>query len=216
MLDRAGKVARVIGVNFDITERRHRSAEREVITEIVQGIGRTSNLAELLELTHLTIGKVLYAENCFVALHDPTTDLLHFEFWADKVDAVFPPCPVGTGFSGHVLRTGRPLLLTKEIMAQLLESGEIQKVGTVCASWMGVPLKTPSGTIGIMVVQHYEDENAYDQKNLELLSTVGDQIALAIERQRAEIELKTNEMQLNAAQQISHIGSWEWDDINKN
>ncbi|HMJ26483.1 MAG TPA: PAS domain S-box protein, partial [Pyrinomonadaceae bacterium] len=216
ILDRSGKVARVIGVNFDITERKQRSAEREVISEIVQGIGSTSNLAELLDLTHRSISKVLYAENCFVALHDRTTDLLHFEYWADKVDAVFPPCPVGTGFSGHLLRSGRPLLLTKAIMTELARTGEVQTVGTASASWLGVPLKSPSGTIGILVVQHYDDENAYDQKDLELLSTVGDQIALAIERQRAEIELKTNGMQLNAAQQISHIGSWEWDVIKKN
>jgi PAS domain S-box-containing protein len=216
VLDRAGKVARVIGLNFDVTEPRQRSAEREIISEIVQGLGSTSNLSELLELAHQCISKVLYAENCFVALHDRISDLLHFEFWVDKVDAILPPCPAGTGFSGHVLRTGRPLLLTNEIKAQLYANGEIQTVGTDSSSWLGVPLKSPSGIIGVLVVQHYDEEGVYDQRDLELLSTVGDQIALAIERQRAEIELKTNGMQLNAAQQISHIGSWAWDVVKKN
>jgi two-component system sensor histidine kinase/response regulator len=36
------------------------------------------------------------------------------------------------------------------------------------------------------------------------------------ERKQIELELKTNEMQLTAAQQIAHIGNWEWDVIKKN
>jgi PAS domain S-box-containing protein len=215
VLDQAGEVTRVIGLNIDITEPKQRNAEREVVSEIIQGVGRTSNLAELLELTHKSISKVLYAENCFVALHDPATDLLHFEFWVDKFDAVFAPCPAQTGFSGKVLSSGRPLLLTKETAAELAGKDEIQVVGADFASWLGVPLNSPSGTIGVLVVQHYSDENAYDQKDLELLSTVGDQIALAIERQRVELELKANGLKLNAAQQISHIGSWEWNPLKK-
>ena len=70
----------------DVTEHKRAEAERQVISEIVQGVITTTNLDELLNLAHRSIGKLLYAENCFVALHDPTTDLLHLEFWVDKVD----------------------------------------------------------------------------------------------------------------------------------
>ncbi len=215
ILDREGKVARVIGLNVDITDSKQKAAEREVISEIAQGIGRTANLSELLELTHKSISKVLYAENCFVALLDRATDLMHFEFWVDKFDPVLPPSPSGTGFSGYVLRTGRPLLLTREVAAQLCASGEVQLVGTDSASWLGVPLQSPSGIIGVLVVQHYDQENVYEQKDLELLSAVCSHIAIAIERQRVEVELKTNGLQLNSAQQISHIGSWDWNVVAK-
>ena len=51
---------------------------------------------------------------------------------------------------------------------------------------------------------------------LSFFPSVGDQLGLAIERKRIEIELKTNEMQLTAAQQIAHIGNWEWDVVKKN
>jgi PAS domain S-box-containing protein len=215
VLDHEGQVARVIGLNIDITERKQRTAEREVVSEIIQGTGRTSNLAELLDLTHKSISKVLYAENCFIALHDRATDLLRFEFWVDKIDAISPPLPAQTGFSGKVLRSGLPLLLTKDTGIEMAGNDDIQVVGTDSASWLGVPLNSPSGTIGVLVVQHYSDENAYDQRDLELLSTVGDQIALAIERQRVELQLKANGLELNAAQQISHIGSWEWSALKK-
>src|SRR2546423_518995 len=177
-------------LTIKILERKRAEAERLVISEIVQGIITTTNLDELLRLTHRCIGGLLYAENFFVALHDPATDLMHFEFWVDKFDPVPAPLPAGSGFSGQVLRTGRPLLLTGELQNRMSGSGEVEKIGSFSASWVGVPLRKPSGVIGVLVVQHYEDKHAYTERDLEFLSTVGDQIALAIERKRAERELE--------------------------
>ncbi|PYS97301.1 MAG: hypothetical protein DMF65_11970 [Acidobacteria bacterium] len=185
-----GKPIGVQGIARDITARKRAEAERRVISEIVQGLITTTNLDELLSLTHRSIGGLLYAENCFVALHDPATDLMHFEFWVDQFDSVPAPLPAGSGFSGQVLRTCQPLLLTGELQNRMYGSGEVEKIGSFSASWVGVPLRTPSGVIGVLVVQHYEDKHAYTERDLEFLSSVGDQIALAIERKRAERELE--------------------------
>ena len=211
-LDYNGRSAELI-LAFDATERQLTELEREVISEMVQGVMTTSNLDELLTLAHRSIGKLLYAENCFVGLHDTKTDLVHFEFWVDKFDPLPPPQPVGKGHTrtSYVLRTGQPLLLTKELEAQLFEQGEIAQSGSAAASWLGVPLRTPTRTIGVLAVQHYEKEGAYSHRDLEFLSAVGDQIALAIERKRADEELKQSEERLAAAQKMAHVGSWEWD-----
>jgi len=209
-----GKPTGVQGMARDITGRKRAEAERQIISDIVHGIITTANLDELLQLTHRSIRKLLYAENCFVTLYDPKTNLMHFEFWADKFDPVPEPTPVGAGFSSYVLRTGQPVLLTEAARKRMSEQG-VRMSGTDTASWLGVPLRTPSGVIGVLVVQNYETESAYSERDLEFLSAVGDQLGLAIERKRIEIELKTNEMQLIAAQQIAHIGNWEWDVIKK-
>ncbi|HXH70194.1 MAG TPA: response regulator [Pyrinomonadaceae bacterium] len=171
----------------------------------------TSNLDELFKFAHQSISKLLYAENCFIALHNPMNDLIHFEYWVDQVDTVPPPRSVGKGFTSYVLRTGQPILLTEEIKNRMIEQGELEPSGTSSASWLGVPLRTRSRIIGVLAVQHYEKENAYSQRDLELLAQVGDELALAIERKQTEIELQARETQLNEAQRIAHIGSWEWD-----
>ncbi len=93
----------------DITERKRAETERQIISEIVQGIVTTANLDELLQLTHSSIRRLLHAENCFVTLYDPATSLMHFEFWADKFDPIPEPRPVGRGFSSYVLRTSQPI-----------------------------------------------------------------------------------------------------------
>jgi PAS domain S-box-containing protein len=205
----------VQGMARDITERKRAEAERQAITKIVQGVITTSNLDELYTLAHEAISPLLPADNCYIALYDKTSDLLHVPFCKDEFDAVAPSHKLGRGLTAFILRSRRPMLLNPELIQELVSSGEIELVGTLPAAWLGVPLRTPTDTIGVLVVQHYKDKDAYSQQDLELLASVADQLGLAIERKRAEIELKTNEMQLAAAQQIAHIGSWEWDNVNQ-
>lgn len=188
-------VAAIVNNYRDVTDRKRADAEREVISEILQGVTSTANLTELLHLIHRSIGKALSAENCFVALYDATTELLHMQFWVDKFDPLPPPFKMGRGFTGYVYRQQRAMLMTSEVIERLLNNGEIELQGTAPAIWLGVPLRTPSGIIGVMAVQHYEDKSAYGQRDLELLAAAGDQIALAIERKRVEEALRISEAQ---------------------
>lgn len=174
-------------------QQRRAENERRVIFEIIQGAIATPNLDEFLKLVHRSINQVMYAKNCFVMLHDDATDMISFEFWVDKHDLPEAPKPLGTGFASYVLRTNKPMRLTRELKQKLKEEGKAVTVGTPSASWLGVPLHTPQRTIGVLVLQHYEDENAYSEHDLEFLSSVGDQIALAIERKRAEEKLLRSE-----------------------
>jgi PAS domain S-box-containing protein len=167
--------------------------ERQVLFEIMRGVHETSNLDELLSLIHRAIGRVLYAENCFVALHDRQTGLFVMRFFVDQYDDAPPPQKFGKGRTAYVFRTGRPALMTDEVFSRLVELGEVEPVGTPPACWLGIPLGTPSEVIGVLVVQHYSDGGAYSGRDLEFLTSVGGQIALAIERKRAETALVESE-----------------------
>ena len=191
----------------DISERKRMEEEREVNFTITQGTITTPNLDELLKLIHQSISKVLYAENCFVALYDEATDLMSFPFWVDRLDPCPEPRPVGIGFSSYVLRTGKPILVDPQLTEEMYQRGEVQKSGSTSASWLGVPLRTLSRTIGALVVQHYEEENVYDRRDLEFLTSVGSQIALAIERKRTETNLREAEERLRQSQKMESIGN---------
>jgi len=47
------------------------------------------------------------------------------------------------------------------------------------------------------VLQHYEEENVYSEKDVQFLDSVGSQIALAIERKRTEEEIKKRNEELS-------------------
>jgi PAS domain S-box-containing protein len=179
----------------EIAARRRLKAESEMTSEIIQGVASTTNLDELLHLIHRSIGKILYAENCFVALYNEKTELLDMQFFVDKFDDVPPPFKMGMGLTAYVYRKRAAMLVTPNVIQELSKNGEIELIGTAPAIWLGVPLRTPAGIIGVLVFQHYEDKAAYSSHDLELLTAVGDQIALAIERKRVEDALRISEAQ---------------------
>jgi PAS domain S-box-containing protein len=98
--------------------------------------------------------------------------------------------------TSYVFRTGEASLISQKRFDQLASKGEVELVGTPCPSWLGVPLRTPAETIGVLVVQNYERENVYTSRDLEFLSSVGGQIALAIERKRSEERARESEARL--------------------
>ena len=204
ILDAQGNLLGYRGADRDITSRRRMELERESIFEIVQGVITTPTLDALLKLVHRSISKVLYAENCFVALHDEAKNELQFGFWLDQNDAAPAALPVGKkGFTNYVLKTGKPLLLTKELTAEMVARGDVEHSGTWSASWLGVPLRTESRTIGVLVVQHYEDEHAYSQQDLELLTSIASQTALAIGQKRVQSEIHQQAERVAVTNRIS-------------
>jgi two-component system, cell cycle sensor histidine kinase and response regulator CckA len=188
-----GRICYYEGTIEDITSRKRAEAERQVNFEIIHAANVTSNLDELLHRIHQSLKKVLYAENCFVALHDPGSNMFSFPFWVDQFDSAPPPQDIGRSCTSHVFRKGEAQLIPQNVFDELVRQGEVELVGSPSISWLGVPLRTPSATIGVLVVQHYQDDRAYSQRDLEFLSSVGGQIALAIERKRAETALRESE-----------------------
>ncbi|MGC1108006.1 MAG: PAS domain S-box protein [Candidatus Acidiferrales bacterium] len=191
-----GRVCYYEGTIEDVTSRKRAEAERHVSFEIIHAANVTENLDALLHRIHQALSRVLYAENCFVALYDPVADLFSFPFFADKYDAAFPAQSMDRSCTSYVFRKGEAMLIPQRAFDGLVEQGEVELVGTPSPCWLGVPLRTPSATIGVLVVQHYEDKNAYTHRDLEFLTSVGGQIALAIERKRAETALRESEARL--------------------
>ncbi|MCK9424733.1 MAG: PAS domain S-box protein [Ignavibacteriaceae bacterium] len=190
-------------VAHDITERKRTELEHQVIFEITQGITANTNLDELLKLIHDSLKKAIYAENCFVALHDQTTGLFSFPYFIDKFDQTPEPVTMEKSCTAYVFRTGKPLLLTQELFDGLVVQNEVELVGSNSPSWLGVPLRTPSRVIGVLVLQHYEEENVYSEGDIKFLEAVGSQIAVVIERKRVEEDLRNERLLLRTM--IDHI-----------
>ena len=90
-----------------------------------------------------------------------------------------------------------------------MQKNMIKRYGAAAKVWVGVPLKVEDEPIGVMVLQNYEDEKAYDQRDLELLETIAPQISLSILRKKNEEELKWIQKNLMEAQRVASLGSWE-------
>jgi two-component system cell cycle sensor histidine kinase/response regulator CckA len=195
----------------DVTEVHRMEAERQVNSQVVHALNETANLDQLLTRIHDALKQILPAENFFVALHNPEEDTFHFPFLVDEYDTAPPPQKVGRSCTAYVFRTGKAKLIPQSAFDHLAAAGEVELVGSPSPAWLGVPLKTPTATIGVLVVQHYQNENAYDQRDLEFMESVGGHIALAIERRRADEELRHNESILRLLFEHNPLSIWLYD-----
>ena len=188
----------IISVLIDISERKKAENEMKVLFEIVQGVVNTSDLFELLKIIHQSLKKVLYAENCFFALHDRTTGLFSFPYFVDQYDQPPQPLELYKSCTSYVLETGKSILISPKIFQQLVDLNKIELVGSPSPSWIGIPLKTSVRTIGVLVLQHYTQENIYREEHLQFLDSIGSQVANVIERKRAENELEISHSLISA------------------
>ena len=162
-----------------------------VLYEITEGVTSTSNLEELLKLIQESISKVLYAENCFFALYDHEKDRFSFPYFVDKYDDTpEEELSLEKSCTAYIFKQGKSMLIPGDVFLKLVDEGEVELVGSFSPSWVGIPLKTSSKTIGVMVLQHYEEENVYDEGHLRFLDSIVSQVTNVIERKRAEEELE--------------------------
>jgi PAS domain S-box-containing protein len=195
----------------DITEFERMEAQRMVLSNVVHALNETSNLDDLLHQIHGALKKVVYAENFFVALHDPQTEMFHFPFFVDQFDPPPPPQKVARTCMAYIFRSGKSCLIPQLEFDRLAAEGEVELVGSASPAWLGVPLKTPHATIGVLVVQHYQNESAYDQRDLEFLDSAGAHIALAIERVRAEESIRKSESMFRLLFSHTPLPMWVFD-----
>jgi len=169
---------------------------QSVLFHIADAVNTTKDLSELSDSIRGYLGQVIDTTNFYVALYDKETDTITLPFMVDEMDT-FASFPVGKTMTGYVIRTNRPLLATEKVIETLIQSGEVEIVGTLAKVWLGVPLRLDKKIYGVVVVQSYTDAYQYTEKDRDILVFVSDQIAVAIARKRAEEALVAEKERLN-------------------
>ncbi|MCX6175300.1 MAG: PAS domain S-box protein [Ignavibacteriales bacterium] len=185
----------------DLTEKMRADKIRNALFEISEAAYTASDMYTLYKRIHEEIGKLMSVKNIYIALYDEKADMISFPYFVDEFDPPQPPKKPGKGLTEYILRKGEACLITPQRDLELRKTGETELIGAPSAIWLGVPLKLSGKTIGVLVVQDYENEKAYGEDEMQLLIFVAEQIAQVIERKRNSDAVKkyTEELkQLNS------------------
>lgn len=206
LLTRGGKPYAIQGIARDVTERKQQEKLQYSIYRIADAAHQAERLEDLFLSIHNIISYLMPAKNFYIALYDPEIDQITFPYFVDEYEDKPEPRQSGHGLTEYVIRTGKPLLASKEKMDELVQEGKIQIIGRDSLDWLGVPLITKKGIIGVLALQNYHEQVRFTNKNVVVLRFVSEQIAMSIERKMAEDALAESEKKYKTMTENIHVG----------
>jgi PAS domain S-box-containing protein len=180
-----GEIVYHEGIIRDVTEIKKSSIIQNVLLKISQAGYRTKDLNEFNEFIMNELGRIVDTTNFCISFYNEENQTIDISFITrESTESVDDNFPVGKSITGYLIKKKVPLLIKSIEYKKLIDSGEIQLNGTIPASWLGVPLRVDNKVIGAIVVQSFENENAYQQNDIELLEFVASHIGIVLKRKK--------------------------------
>lgn len=183
----------------DISSRVKAEQHASVLHEISHAINSSKDLDELYLSIHRSLGTLIDTKNFFIALYEKDTDVIRFVYYTDvaeevgkEIEVIEKASQAKGSYTAKVIFQEQPVLLTAEQIDRDYGSDN-KPVGPIARSWLGVPLTIKNKVIGAVAVQNYDLPDIYNENDIDILQSVTEQIAIAIEAKRTEQELIESE-----------------------
>ncbi len=194
---------------FDETQRllkitEDRAAEMAVINSIQQGLAAELDFQTIIDLVGDKLREVLNTGEIGIRWYDAEANLMHYLYEYEHGERITIPSatPISKTWEKLVL-TRKPVILNT--LAEMLELGVVTVPGTdTSKSGAYVPIVGSDRVLGNIVIENYEQENAYTEADIRLLTTVASSMGVALENARLFNETQQRNAELaiiNSVQQ---------------
>ena len=187
-------------------ERAHAAKVQDALYRIAELASAAQDMQEFYRAIHEIVGELMEARCLFIALYDEERGLISWPYDIDPFDPNSAADPNqwfefgkgdARGATAYLLRTEKPLHLSRERALELIEQGEIELIGELVEDWLGVPLRSADArTVGVLVVASHEEGFRYTEQDEELLAFVGQHVGAALSRARAIEETRQRNAEL--------------------
>jgi len=170
----------------ELTALRQRIAELERILEITRELTSALTLEPLLRKIAATANELTDSDGASILLLDAETNDLRF------IEATHGPpdlltgihVPIESSIAGAILTSRQPMIVP-DVQADSRHYSEVgRQTGFVTRSLIGVPLQIHDRCIGVLEVPNKQGGQEFTQKDVETLTALAAQIAIAIENAR--------------------------------
>ncbi|RPJ29249.1 MAG: GAF domain-containing protein [Chloroflexi bacterium] len=189
-----------------------RAEELATLNQLAQSLSSQLNLDQIVDTIYSGITRLIDAKNFYVGFYEPNTNEIIFPQTVSEseLERDITRLPMGQGITSYMIQTGESILITNGSDKWTQEKG-IKTVGVPAKSFLGVPLSRGGKALGAMAVQNFDQYNAYDQHDLQILTAFAGQVAVALENARLFDEVRASQGQLSEALQIARLGYFEID-----
>ncbi len=171
----------ILSITKDITTRKRLEVLREIKHVIADAVFSSDDLENLCRVIREQMTAVFDSSSFIIALYDTKSGMFTSPFEVCKGEKI-NRWPSDKTLSGIVVSENRPLLVYRDEISEMAESGKINLYGSRAEVWLGVPLRDGESARGVIILQSYSDPNAYDSYSIQFLELVANQLSAYIDK----------------------------------
>jgi diguanylate cyclase (GGDEF)-like protein len=167
-------------------------------------LGSSYELSRVIRKIYEEISKVMDTSNFYIAVYRQREEMVEFEIYTIGGKEVHEkPRKLGKGLTEYVITSKKPLRINSNVKKYCRKLG-IKPHGRNSKSWLGVPMIYRGGVEGVMTIQDYRHEKAYDAEDELFLTSIAAKAAVVIANTRLVQEEMKHARELAMMNQVVH------------
>ena len=170
--------------NF-VNEVEQRAHELEIINSIQQGLSTKLDVQSVYELVGEKVRGIFNSQAVIISYYHPETETADFPYMYWKGERIYPEREPLSGFSGYVIRNKAPIFINSNLEEMARSYGSTLLAGdTFPKSLIAIPILSGDQVFGSLSIQNFEQERAFSENDLRLLSTLAASMGISIQNAR--------------------------------
>ena len=167
---------------FDETQQRN--AELAIINSVQEGLASKLDVQAIYELVGNKIRQTFNAQVVTIDTYDQATHLLQSRYYFEDNLSQRGTSYPSFGFRKHVVENCQPIIINKDMGHWLQEYENPVYRGAQSKSAIFIPMIAGNAAIGVISLQNNDQENAFSDADVRLLTTLANSMSIALENAR--------------------------------
>ncbi|MBE0671425.1 MAG: GAF domain-containing protein [Anaerolineales bacterium] len=163
-----------------------RAAELAVINRVQEGLASKLEFQSIIDLIGDKVTEIFNAQATLISLYNPVTQEIDHKYLIERGERIHfdRPLPIDK-FRQRVVKSRQPWLINQDYQKVTIEVGEEPVLeGEEPKSLLFVPMIVGDEVTGIISLQNLDIENAFNDSDVRLLSTIASSMSVALENAR--------------------------------
>jgi GAF domain-containing protein/CheY-like chemotaxis protein/HPt (histidine-containing phosphotransfer) domain-containing protein len=178
-------------------ETRQRNAELALINDVQRGLAENLDMQSMYDLVGDRLHEIFDAQSIDIGVLDRDARVIHYPFTLERGKRLpDEPTPLTAGPGAHVLETREPLVINERFQEAIAAFGGGFVTGEMPMSAVYVPLVVGGEATGRISLQNMDNEHAFSEADVRLLTTLAGSLSVALENARLFEETRQRNAEL--------------------
>lgn len=164
-----------------------RAAMLALINKVQEGLSSRLEIQSIYTLVGDSLLETFNAQVVMISEYNPVTNRIIHQYGVERGKRLNLSewMPLNSSWA-EIVRTHKPLMINQHDLLKLVEARKMGIVpGTeIPKTWLGVPMMVGNTVHGVVCLQNLELENAFNQADIDLLTTLTNSLTLSLENAR--------------------------------